>query len=145
MKPETEYDEKIYLLLVMSLVTALSGYAAKSSGKARVVVQPDGTTLSVRLLGDPYPGSQNVTSIASYKNYVGEDMVSRFPITNIRVNDDKSITFDFMGGDTETGILRPTNEFAASPLYRLDGVRVGNEGAAASRGIYVRNGRKFVR
>lgn len=93
--------------------------------------------------GDPYPGSQNVTSLASYKNYVGEDMVSRFPITNIRVNDDKSITFDFMGGEAATSIQRPADEFAASPLYRQDGVRVDDGGA--SRGIYIRNGRKIVR
>lgn len=86
-----------------------------------------------------------MTSLASYKNYVGEDMVSRFPITNIRVNDDRSITFDFMGGDPVTSIQRPADEFAASPLYRMDGVRVGNNGAGVSRAIYVRNGRKFVR
>lgn len=96
--------------------------------------------------GDPYPGSHNVTSLASYKNYAGEeDMVNRFPITNIRVNEDRSITFDFMGGSPETSIQRPINEFADSPMYRLDGMRVDEGRTHIYHGIYIRNGHKIVR
>lgn len=52
---------------------------------------------------DPYPGTQNVTALKAYKNYYGnEDMVKRFPITDIRRNSDGSISFKFMGGSPAT-------------------------------------------
>lgn len=51
--------------------------------------------------GDPYPGSKAVTSVAAYKNYTGEDMVNRFPITDITQNADGSISFKFMGGQPQ--------------------------------------------
>lgn len=55
------------------------------------------------LKGDPYPGSKSVTTVEAYKNYAGDDMVAKFPITDITNNPDGSISFRFMGGD-QTGI-----------------------------------------
>ncbi len=49
--------------------------------------------------GDVYPGLQNVTSVAAFKNYEGEDMVNTFPITNIVKNADQTVSFRFMGGE----------------------------------------------
>lgn len=47
-------------------------------------------------LGDPYPGSKNVTSLTNWKNYIGDPMDK--PVTDIAMNENDVITFKFMGG-----------------------------------------------
>lgn len=96
--------------------------------------------------GDPYPGSQNVTSLAAYKNYTGEDMVTKYPITDITKNEDGSITFNFMGGSEPTAIVN-TNSPAEedNAIYTLGGIYVGNDASSLPRGIYIRNGKKFIK
>ena len=51
------------------------------------------------LRADIYPGLDEVTSVASFKNYSGNDMVKNFPITNIVKNEDQTVSFRFMGGE----------------------------------------------
>lgn len=57
------------------------------------------------LKGDIYPGLMDVTSVECFNNYVGQELVCTFPITNIVKNDDESVSFRFMGGvfDLEDG------------------------------------------
>lgn len=52
------------------------------------------------LKGDPYPGVKEVTAVGAYNNYSGAEMSIKFPITDIRQNDDGSVSFRFMGGGT---------------------------------------------
>ncbi len=103
---------------------------------------PDGTIITSsiyidNLRGDPYPGSTGTTSLAAYHNYAGEeDLVNFMPITDIRLNDDGSVSFHFRGDPTGINELYP--EDADSPVYDLHGRRSGQ----MQRGrIYVRNGR----
>jgi immune inhibitor A len=68
------------------------------------------------LRGDVYPGKKNVTSVESFKNYEGDDMVESFPITNIIQNEDTTVSFRFMGGvfdlpDGEELVDYPTDSF----------------------------------
>lgn len=75
---------------------------------------PDGTQVpstwelyDESILGDLYPGSQEVTSLWKFRNYYGPvtDLTDEgFAIRNITLNNDGSITFDFYHGDAPTAI-----------------------------------------
>ena len=56
--------------------------------------------------GDIYPGKDEVTSVAAFKNYTGEDMAGMFSITNIVQNADTTVSFRFKGGvyDLQDGV-----------------------------------------
>lgn len=95
--------------------------------------------------GDPYPGIMQVTELSKYKNYIGsKDMVEQFPITDILVNPDRSISFRFMGGVPEgiNDICKDKSQ--SSAIYTIDGRYVGNDLNKLNRGIYIQNGRKIV-
>ena len=61
-------------------------------------------------------------------------------ITNIRVNDDLSVEFDYENLDAD-GIDIVKNEDAGQPVFDLTGRKVGE----TTRGMYIRGGRKYVR
>jgi immune inhibitor A len=50
------------------------------------------------LRADIFPGLNEVTSVESFKNYTGNDMVDGFGITDIVQNEDTTVTFWFRGG-----------------------------------------------
>ena len=50
------------------------------------------------LRADIYPGLDEVTSVESFKNYTGNDMVDGFGITDIVKNEDNTVSFWFRGG-----------------------------------------------
>lgn len=93
--------------------------------------------------GDPYPGSKNVSSVAAYNNYSGEDMASLFSITDIVLNADGSVSFKFMGGDDPTFIKNALDSKDDSPIYTIDGRRVMGDEKSLPRGLYIKNGRLF--
>lgn len=94
--------------------------------------------------GDLYPGLNQVTEILKYNNYNGVDMGDKYPITNICYNSDGSIQFDFMGGTS--GINETTaTESANTSIYTVEGRYMGTDKSALPHGIYVTNGRKFVK
>jgi len=99
--------------------------------------------------GDPYDGSKSaspVTSLAAYHNYTGEDMVSKYPITDITRNSDGSITFQFMGGTVPSAISHTSSGAASSGLiYSIDGRCVGTSTANLPHGTYIRDQKKFVK
>ena len=64
------------------------------------------------LRADIYPGLDEVTSVASFKNYSGEDMVDGFGITDIVKNEDNTVSFWFRGGVYE---LQDGKELADYP------------------------------
>jgi len=66
--------------------------------------------------GDPYPGLKNVTSLAAYKNYTGDEMVTTYPITDITKNSDGSMTFKFMGGSVPPACAAPTIRYNAGTI-----------------------------
>lgn len=94
--------------------------------------------------GDLYPGLKNVNEIREYKNYIGDDLGFTCPITNITVNSDSSITFEFKGGASAI------NEKSASyddsgAIYSLDGRLLGTDESVLSKGVYVKNGKKLMK
>lgn len=95
---------------------------------------------------DPYPGPLNVTSITDYHEYSNFwGMGRNYPITDITVNSDRSISFKFMGGDP-SGIAEITNESDSDTrIYTLEGQAIGNRWELLSSGIYVQNGKKIIK
>lgn len=100
--------------------------------------------------GDPYVGSKYtgdpITSVAAYKNYTGEDMVGKYPITDITRNSNGSISFKFMGG-TASGIANINIDHSdpKAPIYSTDGRFVGTNRNTLPHGIYIQNGHKFLK
>ena len=98
--------------------------------------------------GDPYVATKYagdpVTSVAAYKNYAGEDMVTKYPITDIKRNSDGSISFKFMGC-ASTGIadVNASND-KKSDVYTIDGRAVDNN-SALPHGIYIQDGHKIMK
>ncbi|MCM1079448.1 MAG: M6 family metalloprotease domain-containing protein [Bacteroidales bacterium] len=88
------------------------------------------------LKGDPYPGNKDVTAVGAYKNYVGDDMTSQFPLTDIRQNEDGSVSFRFMGGES-TGISNINNntDFCTQPkkIIRNGRIVIGCHNIAGQR------------
>lgn len=98
--------------------------------------------------GDPYPGSMEVTSLAAYNNYTkvdGEDMVTRFPITNITKNADGSISFKFMDTTTPVEAVREVANGNDGRIYSLDGRCLGTDTFALPSGLYIHNGNKVMK
>lgn len=94
------------------------------------------------MIGDLYPGSQNVTSIDSsrFKCWIGDDIDVN--ITRIQQNDDNTITIDINGGDpvaikdvTTNGSITSN----ASVIYDLQGRVVEHP----HRGVYIKDGKKY--
>lgn len=92
--------------------------------------------------GDPYPGSQNVTAVAAYKNYTGEDMVNKYPITDIKKNTDGSVSFKFMGGKSQVllgdadgnGVVNKDDAYAVINYYIGETDSLPNKEAADVNG-----------
>ena len=100
--------------------------------------------------GDPYVGTEYtgepVTAVAAYKNYTGEDMVTTYPITDITRNDDGSISFKFMGGEPSAiANVRMSDDKTDTPVYTIDGRKMGTDSSVLPHGIYIKNGRKFIK
>lgn len=95
---------------------------------------------------DPYPGPLNVTSITDYREYSNFwGMGKNYPITDITVNPDRSISFKFMGGSAD-GIVEICNDADTNTqIYTLDGQAVGRQWTTLSPGIYVKNGKKVIK
>ena len=95
--------------------------------------------------GDPYVGSKSsapVNYLAAYKNYTGEEMATRFPITDITRNDDGSISFKFMGGEVSAiGQLTDTKRID-SRVYTLEGREVKGNQSSLPQGLYIQNREK---
>lgn len=97
------------------------------------------------MAGDTYPGTSNVTDIASFTWLDGSTMLN--PVLNISETD-RQITFDYLGKkkDTPSAILTPTvNEEQDKSIYTLDGRHVGTDASRLTKGIYIIGGRKVVK
>lgn len=149
MTPNYEYQKpKITLLPAdgflaarYSISTSDNEFKIWYNGKAQVFTEE---MFIDETKGDLYPGSNNVKSITQYKNYEGSDMGSSYPITDIRINSDKSITFKFMGGSTDINESVSPSVDSASPIYTIDGRIIGTDASSLPKGIYVRNGKKIM-
>ncbi len=134
------YDEWNYYLnkqygngmLIMHITSSPQGFSMTPNntyGHPNVTLLPaDGNILSYytytdnpsitmgdyknSLRADIYPGLDEVHSVESFKNYSGSDMVESFPITNIEMNMDTTVSFRFMGGVFE---LQDGKELADYP------------------------------
>jgi hypothetical protein len=102
----------------------------------------------------PYPWSTDSTTFVNNEltdtstpaavmyneNSAASKLLSK-PITNIVVNGDGMVSFDFMGGDaTAISTLRVQPSTSSSYFFNLQGQRVDNP----SRGVYIKEGRKYL-
>ena len=102
--------------------------------------------------GDLFPGTSNATSLTDDSQpmkawtYNGETMGK--PITDITNDTEKGIvSFKFMGGgEPVDGINEVTvNKTTDSRVYSISGTYMGNDINSLPKGIYIRNGKKFVK
>lgn len=104
--------------------------------------------------GDLYPfngnNSLSDTSSPAAIIYQGGSTMGK-PITNITLNEDGSIDFDFMGGSNDniiSGIHFVENDEMSSfgqGVYSLDGRYMGTSANGLDKGIYIVNGKKIVK
>ena len=102
--------------------------------------------------GDLFPGTSNATSLTDDSQpmkawtYNGETMGK--PITDITNDTEKGIvSFKFMGGgEPVDGINEVTvNKTTDSRVYSISGTDMGNDINSLPKGIYIVNGKKFVK
>lgn len=124
----------------------INAYPNSVQGKPNCTIIPADGWLSNQkedLQGDLYPGSKGKTSLDAYKNYAGEeDLVNTFPITDVVLNADGSVSFHFMGG-TPTGIIHHEDAAVKNAVYNLSGQCLGNN--VNTHGIFISNGKKIIR
>ena len=124
-----QYGNGMLIMLITSSPQGFSMTPNNTYGHPNVTLLPaDGNILSYytytdnpsitmgdyknSLRADIYPGLDEVHSVESFKNYSGSDMVESFPITNIEMNMDTTVSFRFMGGVFE---LQDGKELADYP------------------------------
>lgn len=136
-----------------NIVNATSGTIANyfhHDHQSLTIFHADNTTANPE--GDlyPYNGNNSLTdtSTPAATIYNGGSFMGK-PITNITQNADGTIDFDFMGGSSTNVISAikgvTTVEKTSNAYYTLDGRYVGSNASALPSGIYIRNGKKFVK
>ena len=93
------------------------------------------------LCGDPYPGLTGNHELTNWKAYTGT--VDK-PLTDIQYANGVA-TFKFMGGTPTVIEEIQKNEPSNGMIYTLDGISRGNDASTLPHGIYIRNGKKFVK
>ena len=94
------------------------------------------------MAGDTYPGTSNVSSIASFTMYSG-DALDR-PILNIK-EDGTLVSFDYLGKKIPSAINSVmVNDKATDRIFNLNGMLMGTDKTRLPKGIYIINGKKVV-
>lgn len=94
------------------------------------------------MAGDTYPGTSNVSSIASFTMYSG-DALDR-PILNIK-EDGTLVSFDYLGKKIPSAINSVmVNDKATDRIFNLNGMLIGTDKTRLPKGIYIINGKKIV-
>lgn len=94
------------------------------------------------MAGDTYPGTSNVSSIASFTMYSG-DALDR-PILNIE-EDGTLVSFDYLGKKIPSAINSVmVNDKATDRIFNLNGMLMGTDKTRLPKGIYIINGKKIV-
>lgn len=94
--------------------------------------------------GDPFPGSENVTSLTEAK--LNKDVSLTNLLYNIKENEDGSISFDYLKDFTtsidNTSIV--SKEHADNRIFSLDGRYLGTDKSQLGKGVYIIGGKKVV-
>lgn len=94
------------------------------------------------MAGDTYPGTSNVSSIASFTMYSG-DALDR-PILNIE-EDGTLVSFDYLGKKIPSAINSVmVNDKTTGRVFNLNGMLMGTDKTRLPKGIYIINGKKVV-
>lgn len=98
------------------------------------------STDSTTFVNNELTDTSTPAAVMYNKNTAASKLLSK-PITNIVVNGDGMVSFDFMGGDaTAISTLRVQPSTSSSYFFNLQGQRVDNP----SRGVYIKEGRKYL-
>ena len=110
----------------------------------------DPSSYYAQMNGDPFPGTSNVhflTDTSTVKPIIYTGTLLNKPILNIQETDGV-ITFDFLGKKTSTDINNIIVENSAiikdDRIYSLDGRYIGKDTNTLSKGIYIKNNKKFI-
>lgn len=95
------------------------------------------TDLDSQVLNDMLTDTSSPASVLYYDNAEGVMQMGK-PITNIRLADDGTISFDFMGGTTGIHHVQAADDDA--PWYDLQGRRLA--GKPSHKGLYIHQGKK---
>lgn len=156
MTPNNTYGEpNITILPADGYIMALYNRAETILYKGNIVKMPkDDSTFRSQyfrpeMKGDPYPGSKNVTALAAFNNYaklVGDkDLSELYSITDIRKNEDGSISFKFKITITDIDAVADRKMCEDGKIYSLDGRCLGTDPSVLTPGLYLQNGQKVLR
>lgn len=153
-----DYDKNIWESNHVNTIVNYSGdYAYLNNDHQRLTIfhadNEEGSSADSQA-GDLYPfnGNNSLTDTSSPAAiiYQGGSTMGK-PITNITLNEDGSIDFDFMGGSNDniiSGIHFVENDEMSSfgqGVYSLDGRYMGTSANGLDKGIYIVNGKKIVK
>ena len=155
-----DYDPNIFTSAVNTVNNTLGhprmviipadGLLMKTSN-AKYADVADITTLHInQVKGDPFPGTSAVDKLTSEQNlpnyawYAGNSKIGH-AFTSISEDTESGIvTFDF-AADPSTGIDGITIDGDTNQrIYTIDGICTGNDGSLPKKGIYIKNGHKYV-
>ncbi len=119
------------------LITSYNVQASSTSGKHYTAAE-----YKESFYGDPYPGSQNVTTLPSVTM---NNCTMEKPLYHI-AEDAGNISFEYLKDQTATNVKGITRENASMPypIYTIDGRCVGKEKETLAKGVYLQNGKKIV-
>ncbi len=104
------------------------------------------------LMGDPYPYNSNnsltnTSSPAATLNNLNTDgsRLMNKPITSITQNTDGTISFNFMMEESKVNAIKSQEDSQDDRIYSIDGRYQGQDVSTLSKGIYIINGKKFIK
>ncbi len=119
------------------LITSYNVQASSTSGEHYTAAE-----YKESFYGDPYPGSQNVTTLPSVTM---NNCTMEKPLYHI-AEDAGNISFEYLKDQTATNVKGITRENVSMPypIYTIDGRCVGKEKETLAKGVYLQNGKKIV-
>lgn len=155
-----DYNKDVWSMNNVNSCTNYSGtygerYAIYDSDHERMTLfAADNKRTTGTEAGDLYPYNDNNqltdTSTPAATLFQGTKKLMGKPITNITLNDDGTIDFDFMGG-SQTNVITAIAGINATPtqrsgrIYSVDGRFMGKDLQSLGRGIYIVDGKKIVK
>lgn len=145
-----DYDANVWRYNIVNTTSGSTASYFNHTHQSLTIFHADNSTNNYA--GDlyPYNGNNSLTdtSTPAAVIYNGGSLMGK-PITNITKNDNGTISFDFMGGSSSNVVngiddIRVKAPEERQGIYDLNGRYRGTDTQSLPKGIYVRNGKKYV-